>query len=227
MIYKLLNSLIIFVLFVDMLERRFPNEVKNIIINVSLNCIYHYSKFQIFLSIMNRKINKYIESNEALLKIKCELKSLMKTLNHSENKFEYVKNGNKVTAKDDYDFIIYSWEAEDNKFINKKITLNEHELTIPEVSDSKFIWLEIKIDDNLSHKIDLKTDDYNYYIVGNIFNKQFFLFYLKNYLNIKAELDNKFNLKIIDQDVNNIDLELTDKNYILMEKNGYKLIDKE
>ena len=84
--------------------------------------------------------------------------------------------------------------------------------------------MEFKIGDNEPYKVDLKTDKFNYYLVGNKFTKQFFIFYLKNYLEIKEIKDDKVNLKIIDHDINTFEIDFTDKNEsIVLEKNGYQL----
>ena len=86
--------------------------------------------------------------------------------------------------------------------------------------------IEIKIGESEPHKIDLKTDKFNYYLVGNKFTKSFFIFYLKNYLEVDdIKSDTQMTLKIIDHDVNRIEINFTDKNEsILLEKNGYKLL---
>ena len=53
------------------------------------------------------------------------------------------------------------------------------------------------------------------------------MIFLKQILKIGEEIkdDDKFNLKIIDHDVNTVELDFTDKNEsILLEKSGYKLL---
>ena len=85
----------------------------------------------------------------------------------------------------------------------------------------------MKIGDNSSYKIDLKTDEFNFYIIGNSFTRQFFVYYLKQILKINEEIkdDVIFSLKIIDHDVNTVELDFIDKNEgILLEKSGYKLL---
>ena len=72
----------------------------------------------------------------------------------------------------------------------------------------------------------MKTDEFNFYLVGNSFTKQFFIYYLKQIVKSTEEIkdDDKINLKFIDHDVNTIDLDFTDKNEnIILEKTGYKL----
>ena len=58
------------------------------------------------------------------------------------------------------------------------------------------------------------------------FNKQFFIYYLRQYLNVNKEIndDDKISLKILDHDVNTVILELSDKNASLeLENNNYRL----
>jgi hypothetical protein len=72
----------------------------------------------------------------------------------------------------------------------------------------------------------LKTEEFNFYMIGNRFTKQFFIYYLTQILKISEEIkdDDKFSLKIIDHDVNTIELDFTEKNEnIILEKTGYKL----
>jgi hypothetical protein len=141
---------------------------------------------------------------------------------------DYIKNGNSVDKGDDNcDFMIYSWLDDTKSCVNKKLVYDLKEpLSFSEISDIKFFLVELKIGENNSHKIELKTDEFNFYVVGNSFNKQFFIYYLKQILKISEEIkdDDKFNLKILDHNVNTIDLDFTDKNEnIILEKTGYKI----
>jgi len=61
MIFYLLNSVLFIGLFIDMLERRFPNEFNNFMMKSSFNCIYFYSNLQIKLVRINNNFNKFIE----------------------------------------------------------------------------------------------------------------------------------------------------------------------
>jgi hypothetical protein len=79
------------------------------------------------------------------------------------------------------------------------------------------------IGDN-KHKVELKTNDFNYYLVGNKFTKEFFTYYLREHLKNNDEIkdDDKFSIKIIDHDVNTVELDFTHQNEsILLGKNGY------
>jgi hypothetical protein len=216
-------------LFADVLERRFPNEFKRIMIEITINCIYAFSKLQIYFSQTNTTINRIIDSNPTLTKLKNDVKIFLKQDNSVKE--EYIKNGKPIirTICDDYDFRIFSCYSESG-LINKKLVYEEE--TVKDISfdsdstDIKFMLIELQIGEKEVHKIDLKSDKFNYYLAGNKFNRQFFIYYLRQYLNINKEINtsDKINLKILDNNVNTIQLDLTDKNASLeLEKNNYKL----
>jgi hypothetical protein len=230
MINELLNSILTCVLIADFIERRFPVGFQSFVVEISYNCIYLFSKLQIFISNSNDKINNMIDNNNTLLKIKNDIKNLLKPgipIVH-----EFIKDGKQIDLFNenevDYDFSIVSWVDETNSYINKKLVYDKEPyiFSLSAECDIKFILIEIKIGDNNPYKIDLKTDKFNYYLVENKFNKQFFNFYLHNYLEItEINYDEKINLKLIDHDVNTFEIEFTDKHEtIVLEKNGYKFI---
>jgi hypothetical protein len=87
--------------------------------------------------------------------------------------------------------------------------------------------LQLNIGDKLSFIIDLKKNNYNFYVVGNSFNLKFFEYYIKSIMkeNFVFKDDDKITLNILDQNVNNIDIELKPKNQsILLEKSDYQII---
>ena len=230
MISQLLNSLLVGVLFLDMLERRFPEGFKNYAISFSYNIIYFYSNSQILFMKFNKKFNEFIENSPTLLKIKKDFELLMKP--RILTTYEFIKDGNPISLfskeSSDYDFTVVSWFNEDTNCIHKKIVYNKEEqsLILPETSDVKFILLEFKVGENKLHKIDLKNDNINFNLVGNSFTRQFFIYYLKQVLKINEEFNesDKFSLKIVDYDVNSTVIDFTDKNEsILLEKTSYKI----
>jgi hypothetical protein len=183
---------------------------------------------QIYFARINKTFNNFIEANPTLLKIKNELDSIIKQKKTVVTCSEFFKNGDRLHLEDapQFDLAIYSWLGDDNKCVNRKTIYTATEpTTMTEQSDIKFMLVELKIREN-TYKIDLKTENYNYYLVGNKFNKQFFLYYLKQHLQIKEPIndDDKIKLKIIDHDVNALEIDFTDKNEsIILEKNGYKV----
>ena len=221
----------------DFFDRRCPIEYKiftkqmtNLFVNVSFNCIYYYSKCQIFFINIRNNFNLFIETTPALLKLKNDINSLIKYKPGKVLMYEFIKDG-KITEFCDFDSVnkpdlmIFSWLDNDKKCVNKKIIYENGCTNVAEVSDIKFMLTEIKIGESESHKIDLKTDKFNYYLVGNKFTKSFFIFYLKQYLEVDdIASDTKMTLKIIDHDVNTINIDFTDKNEsIVLAKTGYEV----
>jgi len=206
----------------DFLNRKYPNEFKifcellvETFMNISYNCIYYYSKCQIFFMNIKNNFNLFIEANPTLLKIRNDINKLNIYSNKYEKNIEYYN---------DYGFNIFNYV--DNNIVNKLIFYKNSNHPTNEKSDIKFMLIEFKNGENI-YKIDLKTDTFNYYFVGNKFTKSFFIFYVKMYLNKKNEFsdDNNYTLKFIDHDVNKIEIDFTNNNEsILLEKNGYKLI---
>ena len=231
MIFYLLNSFLIGILFADLLERRFPEQFKIFLTEVTFNTLYLYSKLQIYFARANKNFNDYIEENPTLLKIKTELDTLMKPKGGFMTMTEFFKNGKSLTivetSEKNFDFAIYSWLSDDKKCINKKIINDINEpITISECSDIKFMLVEIKIGENNTYKIDLKTGEYNFYFVGNKFTKDFFVYYLINHLNIdENDLDSSaFSIKIIDHNVDTIQMKFTDNNEsITLAKSSYSI----
>lgn len=209
----------------DFFDRRYPNEynifieyITNLFVNVSYNCIYYYSKCQIFFS-------KYIETNKFYLKVTELIK-----MNSKKNGLDvlFIKDNFQYNNPVDFpDLIIVTNLSKSPPF--KRVTYNENykEVTFQE-SDIKFMLIEFIIGEKY-YKIDLKTDSYNYYMIGNKFSKDFFIYFINQYILSKYEQhktnkDKKYVLKIIDHNVNKFEIYFTDKNEsILLEKTGYKL----
>ena len=229
MLTTLLRTGILAILLNDYLKRIYPEKYQELIVSISYNLIYLYSKAQILYMNLIRVVNKKIEENPNLLKLRNDLDLLLKPKSGIITMLDYIKNGNSVniTSDTDCDFMIYSWLDDTKSCVNKKLVYDLKEpLSFSEASDIKFLLIELKVGENNSHKIDLKTDEFNFYMVGNSFAKQFFIYYLKQIVKSSEEIkdDDKINLKFIDHDVNTIDLDFTDKNEnIILEKTGYKL----
>jgi hypothetical protein len=232
MLTTLLRTGVLALLLNDYLKRNYPNKYQEMIVSISYNLIYLYSRAQILYANLINVLNKKIEENPNLLKLKNDLDLLIKPKTGIVTMLEYVRNGNPVNitsdkGDDECDFTIYSWLDDSKTCVNKKLIYDLKEpLSFSEVSDIKFFLVELKVGENNSNKIDLKTDEFNFYVVGNSFNKQFFIYYLKQIVKSTEEIkdDDKINIKFIDQDVNMIELDFTDKNEnIILEKTGYKL----
>ena len=225
LITTLIKSAFFAYLLNDYLKRTYPKKYEEIIITVSYNLIYLYSKAQIFCMNIVKTVNKKIEETPKLLKLKNDLDLLLKQKNGTVTMIEYIKNGilNDDLSMAECDFALYSRLDESKNFLNKKIVYElDESIDVYEVSTIKFLLVEFKIGEK-THKIDLKTDTYNFYIVGNKFTKQFFRYYLTEILKVTESAD-IFSLHIIDHNVNEVELDFSDENdHILLEKTDYKL----
>jgi len=231
MISHMINSFLLGILFVEMLDRRFPSGVSSLFISFSYNMIYIYSKFQILFLQFNNSLNKFIENEPFLFEIKNKLDLMLKS-NQNGSTIQYIKNGEIINGESlNYDFAIYSDFNKNNNCINKKI-ITKNNLITPDydISSIQFILVEIIVGENKIFKINLKTNDYNFYIVDNVISKDFIAYYLKNihepsfdiYKDIHKE--DKIMIKIIDHDVNNVKFELNATNeQIIIKKTDYIL----
>ena len=224
-ITNLLRAVFFGYLLNDYLKSRYPKKYEMFIISFSYNLIYVYSKAQIFYMNIVKTVNKKIEETPKLLKLKNDLDLLLNKKNGTVIMIECIKNGilSDNLSTTECDFALYSRLDDSKKCLNKKIVYDlDESIDVYEVSDIKFLLVELK-NGVETYKIDLKTDEYNFYIVGNKFTKQFFQYYLTEILKI-TESDDKFSLHIIDHLVNKVELDFSDKNdHILLEKTGYKL----
>jgi len=235
---RLFNALLYIMLFADVLERRFPAEFQRIIVSISYNCIYLFSRLQILLSQTNTRINTYIDSNPRLLKIKNDVKEfvtpcraehlVMQEFIRDGKSIQLLKKGN-MDDDNNYDFGTVSYYSDVDKCVNTRIVYkgDDDNTVLSNSSDIKFILMEFIDETDSVYKIDLKTDKFNYNVVGNKFNRKFFIYYIRKYFDVN---DKEFNLnvlmslKIIDHEVNTVEVQLKDDNeFIEIEKNGYNL----
>ena len=225
-IANFLRTILFATLLNDYVKRTYPKKYEDFLVTASFNAVYAFSVIQI----------KIKQAQNYILNSNPRLSELLETYNKTriKNSIDFVLNGKVIFSTTiltpdidhpkNYDFIIYS----DGKSINKKL-LTEASVDKKydyEMSDIRFILVELKIGDN-TYKIDLKTDNYNFYVVGNCFTKNFFIYYLTEILKPTQQLDNdnKFIIKIIDHTVDTFEFEFTDKNEsILLEKIGYKML---
>ena len=81
----------------------------------------------------------------------------------------------------------------------------------------------------MRYNINLKTNDFNYYVVGNIIDKSFVQYYINTVLNLSfSYLETKmatYQLELMDNDV--IMTSLTGEQSIIIEKQGYRICNTE
>ena len=221
-------------------KNSYPLAYNNTMINISYFCIYYFSKIQmVFIKIIN---NLTINYNDLLIKYPI-LPNNINKINHffiKNEELEYINNGEIIYTKsikdllqnykkkdknieNNFNIIIYT----DNKNKNKKIFNDIPFCYNCEETNYKFILVEIMINNEII-KVDFKTNEYNYMIVDNVINKNFIIYFLKKHykkfvntvLYYGGNLE-KYSLKILDQNVNQVVL---DKNNCLtIKNNNYEL----
>jgi hypothetical protein len=230
----LLKTLLTILFFNDYFKRNYPQEYENFVVSLSMKMIYMYSKLQIVYYNFSNKVNSYINENKINI-----------FSNVVKNEIYQIKNGDiykKFSAPNvleqfanynlfedfKYNLFVYSDNINplEHNCINKVI-LNENNISLKyDISTIKFMLLEAIINSK-TYKITLKSDTYNYYIVDNVFDKKFFIYYLKNHNRdtITNEdidtLKDKINIKLIDNNVNVKEVEITDDKFIIIKKDSY------
>ncbi len=122
--------------------------------------------------------DEVISMNRRMAGQEQSLNAIMKHDKSSVKMTEFIKNGERLSIDEASvcDFALFSWLGDNNKCVNKKIMYDINEpLTVSECSDIKFMLVEMRIRENNVYKVDLKTDDYNFYLVGNKLTRQFFI----------------------------------------------------
>jgi len=193
--------------------KRNRNQLNDLLISCSLKLINVFSKIQIGLK--QNKMFNFVQQLIANIKIK---KSFHKyEIYNVESKTIEYKQKLEKTDKNETNICILNNYDNEKKIVNKVI-LSNYEVNNHEVSNIKFLSIEIKTK-NECYNIKLHTEKFNYYIVGNVFDKHFFTYYLKRN-NICYLKDDNFVVKIIDNNVNVKVIELSNK-FILIKKDEY------
>jgi len=107
---------------------------------------------------------------------------------------------------------------------DKKNMLDFINITNYEVSNIKFIAINLT-HNNKTYQIQLKTPEYNFYIVDNVIGKTFFNYYLVNIIKVvNSSLDSnfKYNLEIMDHNVNMFTL--NENQSIIFKKDSYDIL---
>jgi hypothetical protein len=218
----------------DYLSRNYPQKYVEILTNVSYEVIRFYSKCQIFYNKNKKNIQTIIDSNPELKKIvnivyknKVEKNEILKVTNNSIYIKKYSNDAEKYFEEDKNGiYLFYDNEKEpENECKNIVVTHSLPIKTKYEVSDIKFISIEVLLY-NKTYNIKLQTDKFNYYIVDNVLDLNFFKYYLYIYgiFNLTQhdkETITKLNLKIIDHNINVKELEITNEKFIIIKKNDY------
>jgi hypothetical protein len=232
-IFSLLKTGLFVVLLNDYFKRVHPEKYEDVIVTTTLKIIYLYSNFQLITNKAFRSVKQIILSNPRLAELLSEYRFKNKPIFEFvlDEKIIYSVNNEKINSLEfpkQYDFIIFSDYnniTSENHCVNKIIlkTIPQNESVTYEVSDIKFMLIEVKINDKII-KINFKSDEYNYYIIDNIFDYKFFKYFLKIYhvneiKDVNEELFNKMTIHILDNNVNKIEYDASDS--LQLKKNEY------
>ena len=248
-IYLFLKTTLVSFFVNDYLYQKYPEKYNEVFINISFKMLYLYSKSQILfnrinkdiIGIINHFLNRNPNINNLIEQVKTSYNCFINKTRTETTNTEFILNGQVIfeTSKERitdgtrdlpsaYDFIVCSDTNNVcqnnmlviNKKIQKSTVINDFSY---EISNISFILSEIIIGDK-TIKVDFKTKDYNYYVVNNIFNEKFILYFLNKYYSyeikdFKPETIKLFKLNVID---NNVDMCEFDKNInIQIQKDGY------
>jgi hypothetical protein len=237
-------------LFLDTyLKNHYPDEYDNFKIEVFYKCIYCFSKFQLyyfkmvsFTKYLKNKYNdiKQIMTNQSNLEKEKEKEKEKERGRSKDIRIIHFLNGNlhskRYTEETDIQFedtnnkslFLFS-QLEDNGIQNFAITRSQTFPSEYDISNVKFILVELNVGEKI-YKIDLKNESENYYIVSNVLDKDFFLYYMFNHSHhydeqiIFREFENQIEngiVKIIDENVKSLEVYFNKNGSITLEKNGY------
>lgn len=221
----------------DYLRRNYPQKYETFLFTVSYNAINLYSKGQIILNKAISNIKSFIHSNPRLKKIIDDIYSKEKL-----PEIKHIKNGEEISLynKDDKDyfdkftesnseFLLFSdySNINNNICLNKKIITNKPFTFDYELTNFSFLLIEFVIGENI-YKINLKDETYNFYIVDNIFDIDFFTYYLTTHYPekiLKKDIDITQNeicmVKIVDHNVKTFSVDMKKNSSIKLLKDGY------
>lgn len=179
----------------EYLKNKHSEKYNEFIISASYNLIYFYSKGQIFLI----HANKYLTNFYKFIETKSANYKTLETPENSDkpNTIEYIFNNKQIYKADfsleqkgpsEYDFIIVT--ENDNKehpYTNKRILKKIEDWNNSfEESNIKFFLVEVQCQNELI-PIDFKTGDYNFYLVNNVIDEKFIIYFLTTYYSEKVK----------------------------------------
>jgi hypothetical protein len=174
------------VLLDDYLRRNHLQKYESFLFSTSYNAICLYSKGQIIFNKACANLKIFIDSNPRLKKIIDDIYSKEKL-----PEIKHIKNGEVISLynkEDDFsdkftecdsEFLLFSdySNIRENICVNKKIINNKPFTFDYELTNFSFLLIEFVIGEKI-YKINLKDRTYNFNIVDNIFNIDFFTYYL-------------------------------------------------
>ena len=257
MFYTCVFTVIALIYSINLYKNHFPNEFDIIVTQIILfiqqnetikpylpllttmcyNAIYAYSFCQVTLNKTITFIEPYLQ--EVIKNI--HLMILYNTNKNTDTTTLFtIVNANIYTSSDSNLVIIKSPTPKNDMIILDKVPDNLENITYePSRSHILSLYLKMVTNDNetndnetndnkgTNYNIQLSSDTMNFYVVGNVFNTNFFKYYLENVLNVKIDNDtNKpfiYTLELMDHNVSMVYLNETQS--IVIKKYGYEILE--
>ena len=187
------------------------------------NAIYAYSFCQITLNKTIKFIEPYLQEGIKNIHLR-----ILYNKNSDTTKLFTIVNANIYTSSDSNLVIIKSPMPKNDMIILDKVPDNLENITYePSMSHILSLYLKMITNDNeTNYNIQLSSDTMNFYVVSNVFNTNFFKYYLENVLNVKIDNDtNKpftYKLELMDHNVSMVYLNETQS--IVIKKYGYEIL---
>jgi hypothetical protein len=188
----------------SIVNKKYPGFYKQLAVGIAYNFIRLYSKAELFYrnnikSLPIDNTNEYItfiDNNTSVLVLEADEVLTLEEFPHC-------------------DFLIFQ-DAENNCSFSYELEEDSLEC---EVTDYTFMLMEVVVGTD-TYKLELKSDDYNYYVVGNVFN-QIIVSYL---LNKQCELDDvkQYRVKLLDHNVESI--EFDEQKSLILKKDTYAVV---
>lgn len=221
---------------------------------LSYNAIFWYSKGELYYLKYKKQLaiqyNKLAEKNIYVSFFTLMIKNYCKNnkKNNKKNKLcvEFIKDGELILnitkellterknstfqLPQNFDFIIYSHNKSNDKSVSKLIFYDipsNEEIDNYEISSANILMTELIIQDKRI-KLSFKGDNYNYFIVTNIFTSAFVYYFLKKYHSgecigiTKEQFESSFEMNLIDTEVNQFIIK--DNDSIKIEKECIKIV---
>lgn len=242
-LFTVIRITTLLVLLDDYLKRNHLQKYEAFLVSTSYNAINLYSKGQLILNKVFANLKTFIDSSPRLKKIIDDIYSKEKL-----PEIKHIKNGEQISLynKDDQDFFDNFTECEsdfllfsdysnvrENICVNKKIIINKPFTFDYELTNFSFLLIEFVIGEKI-YKINLKDRTYNFYVVDNIFDINFFIYYLTTHYPEKIsknDIDITQNeicvVKIVDHNVKTRSLDMKKNGSIKLSKDGYVLYTKQ
>jgi hypothetical protein len=188
------------------------------------NAIYAYSFCQITLNKTIKFIEPYLQEGIKNIHLR-----ILYNKNSDTTKLFTIVNANIYTSSDSNLVVIKSPMPKNDMIILDKVPDNLENITYePSMSHILSLYLKMITNDNeTNYNIQLSSDTMNFYVVGNVFNTNFFKYYLENVLNVKIDNDtNKpfiYTLELMDHNVSMVYLNETQS--IVIKKYGYEILE--